>query len=125
MSKHKHLYDWEEVAQRNPKGYAEFQNEERILHGPIESVSVDERDVVHIKLKWAAISAPLGKPGFGEWRNAPEKKEVVFPNLVVPFVFEPTPSKGERVSFGFNVLYLGNVEGLDPAKVEGLDLTTA
>lgn len=119
------LRDWEEVVKRDPKGYAEFQNQERILHGPIESVSIDRFDMVHIKLKWAATMAPPGKPGFGEWRSAPKRREVVFPNLVVPFVFEQTPQKGERVRFGLNILYLDAIKGLDPAKVEGLNLTTA
>ncbi len=119
------LCDWEEVVKRNPKGYAEFQDEKVILHGPIESVSVDKFDKVHIKLKWAATTVPPGKPGFGKWRSTPEQKEVIFHNLMLPFVFEPTPDRGERVRFGLNILYLGNIEGLDPAKVEGLNLTPA
>jgi len=40
---------------------------------------------------------------------------------VVPFVIEDTPNKGPRVRFaGTNILYFNEVEGLNPARVEGL-----
>ena len=114
--------DWQEVVDRKPKGYLELNNGERVIHGPIEDIAIDESDFVVITLKWAArMELNDGIPG-GGWRVAEEKdKKAIFPNLVVPFVIEDTPNKGPRVRFaGANILYFNEVEGLNPARVEGL-----
>ena len=114
--------DWQEVVDRKPKGYLELNNGERVIHGPIEDIAIDESDFVVITLKWAArMELNDGIPG-GGWRVAEEKdKKAIFPNLVVPFVIEDTPGKGPRVRFaGANILYFNEVEGLNPARVEGL-----
>ena len=116
------MFDWRRVAEREPKGYLELRTEKMVIHGPVESLKVNEDDMVVITLKWAARSAPLDKPGFGKWKNSPEDREVVFPNVVVPYVIETTPEKGERVRFGLSMLYFDPVPGLDPAKVQGLEL---
>jgi hypothetical protein len=114
-------YEWKEVVDLQPKGYLELQNPETktVIHGPIESISIDEFDLVRIKLKWAAKMGTPGTPTFMKWRNSPENTEVVFPNLVVPFSFQDT-EKGKRVLFGFNILYIDPVRGLDSKMVEGL-----
>ena len=116
------MFDWRRVAEREPKGHLELQTEKMVIHGPVESLKVNEDDMVVITLKWAARSAPLDKPGFGKWKNSPEDREVIFPNVVVPYVIESTPEKGERVRFGLSMLYFDAVEGLDPARVQGLEL---
>src|SRR3989344_716 len=116
------MFDWRRVAEREPKGYLELQTEKMVIHGPVESLKVNEDDMVVITLKWAARSAPLDKPGFGKWKTSPEDREVIFPNVVVPYVIETTPEKGERVRFGLSMLYFDPVPGLDPAKVQGLEL---
>ena len=90
----------------------------------MESVTIDGADFVHIQLKWAATSQAPPHPGFGRWINAPDKKEVVFPNLLMPFVFEEIPEKGPRVRFGLNILYINPIEGLPASRVEGLDLVS-
>lgn len=119
----KEHFDWEEVVAMKPQGYVEIQDPRAqiVIHGPIESISVDENDFVQIRLKWAAKMGAMGTPTFMEWVNSPENKTMSFPNLVVPFVIEDTPEKGRRVRFGFNILYIDPVEGLDPKKVEGLE----
>ena len=114
--------DWQEVVDRKPKGYLELNNGERVIHGPIEDIAIDESDFVVITLKWAARMELNGGIPSGRWVVAEEKdKEAIIPNLVVPFVIEDTPNKGPRVRFaGTNILYFNEVEGLNPARVEGL-----
>src|SRR3989344_6078477 len=116
------MFDWRRVAEREPKGYLELRTEKMVIHGPVESLKVNEDDMVVITLKWAARSAPLDKPGFGKWKNSPEDREVIFPNVVVPYVIETTPEKGERVRFGLSMLSSGAGEGLAPAGGGGLGL---
>jgi len=115
-------FDWREVVDLQPKGYLEMQGGGIVIHGPIDSVSIDEFDSVRIKLKWAAEMGALMTPDFGKWKNSPENTEVVFPNFVAPFVFEDMPGKGARVQFGLNILYIEPVNGLNPAEVEGLHI---
>ena len=117
-------FDWEEVVAMKPRGYVEIQDSKAktVIHGPIESILVDKDDFVQIQLKWAAKMGAMGTPTFMKWVNSPENKTMSFPNLVVPFVIEDTPEKGKRIRFGFNILYINPVEGLDPKKVEGLEL---
>lgn len=115
--------DWQKVVDQQPRGYLELNDGKRVLHGPIESIRITDKDFVEIRLKWVATVAlnPIGVP-MGKWKKASEKQKVVlFPNLVVPFEFEQTPEKGPRVRFGFNLLYLNEVEGLDPSRVEGIE----
>jgi hypothetical protein len=115
--------DWQEIVDKKPKGYLELQNDQHVVHGPIESVELGDDDIVIIKLKWTAeMKKENGIPTF-EWK-AMTNKPFAFPNLTVPFVIEETPEKGPRVRFGLNILYLNAVEGLDPATVEGLELPT-
>jgi len=114
--------DWNEVVAMNPRGYAEFQDhkEQIVVHGPVESVTVDEDDIVHIKLKWAAQMGLPGASGFGAWKFAPDKTEFTFPNLMFQFRVQDTPSKGRRLLFGgFQIMYLETQSGLDTAKIEG------
>lgn len=112
--------DWQEVADLNPRGYAEFQDgTTEVLHGPVESVTIDDNDMVHIKLKWAAKMGVPGSPTFMKWRNSSQDTEITFPNLMVSFEFQNT-SKGRRIRFGLNILYINEVKGVDPSKVEGL-----
>ncbi len=115
--------DWQEVVKREPKGYVELNNGERVLHGPIESVKINGNNMVVIILKWFA-KVSLGCHGLpeGDWEVA-ENEPIIFPNSIVPFVIENTPEKGDRVRFkGTNILYFNKVDGLDPSKVRGLEL---
>ncbi len=119
-------YDWEEAVRLQPKGYCEIQDQARglVYHGPVDKVVVDDgSDMVTITLKWVAKMGMPGRPGFGEWEKAPdEAKTIAFPNLIVPFTVEETPEKGKRLRFGYNLIYLTEVEGVDPKKVKGLEL---
>ena len=116
-------YDWQEVVDRNPQGYVEFNDGKKATHGPIKSIKIDEADMVVIELKWAA-EVSLSKVGLpdGDWVAVKENNPIVFPNLLVPFVIEDTPIKGPRVRFrALNILYFNPVEGLDPSRVKGLN----
>jgi len=103
-------HDWQRVVDElQPRGYCEIQDHEAglVYHGPVESIQVDEMDFVHIHFKWIAKMGTPGKAGFGKWVKAEDKnKEQVFPNLIVPFVVESTPEKGDRIRFNFNIIYL-------------------
>lgn len=125
MSQELHV-DWQEVVDRNPKGYWESQDLEAgiVVHGPIESIVIDESDFVIVTLKWAAKNGLPSKGTFKpKWQNDPELRVFMFPNLLLPFVFEEgSRDKGERVRAGLNILYLNEVSGIDPANVIGLDL---
>jgi hypothetical protein len=61
--------DWNQVVAMSPHGYAEFQDHENqiVIHGPVESVTVDEMDMVCIKLKWAAQMGLLGTSTLGPY----------------------------------------------------------
>lgn len=105
--------DWQKVVDRQPKGYLELNDGNRVLHGPIESIRITDEDFVEIRLKWAA-TMELHQTGIpsDKWQKASDtQKTILFPNLVVPFEFEQTPEKGPRVRFGFNILYLNEVGG--------------
>jgi len=121
-------YDWHQVVGLNPKGYLELNNGEEALYGPIQSVTINEDlDFVELRLKWAA-KRPLENTGVprGDWVPVSGEPFMVasFPNFVVPFVFETTPSKGPRIRFGpMSMLYIEDVSKLDPAEVKGLVLT--
>ena len=118
-------YDWQEVVDIHPQGYLEIQSIEMgiIVHGPIESIFVDEFDFVIIKLKWAAQMGMMGRSSFMKWKNSPHNKTIMFPNLMVPFVVDDTLDKGKRVRFmAVNILYVDPVEGLDPSRIEGLEI---
>ena len=114
-------FDWQEVVERKPRGYLELNDGKKAVHGPIESVEINDDDIVVIKLKWSA-EISLGEHGIpeGNW-IAIENQPIVFPSLIAPFVIENTPEKGERVRFNnTNILYFNKIDGLDPSKVEGL-----
>ncbi len=119
--------DWTQVVERKPRGYVELNDGKRAMHAPIESIEINETDSVVITFKWCAeveLGPPLGLP-IGEWRlivNEP----LIFPNFMVPYEIEDTPTKGPRVRFsGTNILYFSaDAEGLDPARVVGLQLPT-
>jgi len=104
--------DWREVVNLEPKGYIELNDQKNLVHGPVESVTIDENDLVHIKMAWAGTK-PLIPPGIpdpnADWKKAKDD-EVVFPNLAVSFVVESTPDKGDRVRFGQNIIYIEPVE---------------
>ncbi len=109
-----HEYDWQTAAELNPRGYCEVQNELKgvVFHGPVEELSVKE-DMVTIRLKWVAQMGLMGRSGFGTWTRAGDEfKTIVFPNLTIPFVVEPT-EKGKRIRFGFHLIYLEPQEESD------------
>jgi len=114
--------NWQEVVDRQPRGYVELNDMKRVIHGPVESVEIEGDDVV-IKTKWQA-RVELDEIGLPKppWKGVPENNPIRFPGRLVSYVFEDTPEKGRRVRFGFNILYLNEVEGLDLAKVVGLEV---
>jgi len=115
-------FDWQIVVDREPKGYVEINDGKMCIHGPLKDISIDEMDFVKIELRWAAI-VKLGEFGIpaGEW-EAFDVTLFQFMNLVVPFVIEDTPEKGERVRWGVgSLIYFDEVEdNVDPTKIEGL-----
>jgi hypothetical protein len=119
-------YDWKEVVALNPKGYMEIQSEEKglVFHGPIKKIEINKHDFVILTFEWVAQMPLPGIRGFGEWEKAPDGKiEQVFPNLIVPFVIEDTPEKGKRIRFaGLNIIYIDEIQGIDPAQVKGLKI---
>lgn len=119
--------DWSEVVDRNPRGYVELNNGEKATYGPISRVAfLPDTDSVGIWVKWAA-EVPLGEHGrhSNDWRAVDRDSSeplLVIPNLVVPFVIEPTVEKGDRVRFGgTSILFIDPVEKLKPEDVEGLE----
>jgi hypothetical protein len=116
--------DWKRVVNLNPKGYLELNNGKRVIHGPIESIQITNTNDVEIRLKWAAtIELNQSCLPIGSWRKGPDNsKIVIFPNFVIPFEIEETPEKGPRVRFGTNILYIDEIKGLDPKRVEGLNI---
>lgn len=104
--------DWQKVVDLDPRGYVELNDHKKIIHGPIERVSIDKNDLVHIKMLWAATIdlAPLGIPKFGSvWQKA-EGDDLILPNLLIPFVIEQTPQKGDRIRFGLNLIYIDPIK---------------
>ncbi|MEK0369487.1 MAG: hypothetical protein QQN62_07795, partial [Nitrosopumilus sp.] len=73
--------------------------------------------------KWSAeVSLREHEIPEGNW-TAIKNQPIIFPNLMAPFVIENTPEKGERVRFNnTNILYFNKIDGLDPSKVDGLEL---
>jgi len=117
-------FDWQEVVERNPQGYMELNDGKKVVHGPVESIKINDSDMVVIILKWAAEATLSGVGLPGDWIATKENKPFTFPNLLVPFVIDDTPEKGQRVRFnGTNILYFDQVDGLDPKRVKGLNLT--
>jgi len=115
--------DWQEVDERNPQGYLELNNGQRVVHGPIKSVKMNDSDMVIIELEWAAEAKLSGMGLPDEWTAIESDKPFIIPNGV-PFTIQDTPEKGQRIMFhGMNILYFDKVEGLDPKKVRGLELT--
>lgn len=114
--------DWNEIVELDPKGYVELNDGKTAIHGPLESIKINEMDMVEIRLKWRAQVALGGAAGMpqGNWKAAPNDGPILFPNFVVPFEIEDTPEKGPRVRFGINILYINPVKGIDPSRVEGL-----
>lgn len=120
-------YDWEPVASLNPRGYAEIRAKDgsRVYHGPIEKVKVNVEDVVEIHFRWLATASlnEFSMPD-SDWKVAPSNMNpIILHNTMTPFVVEQTPEKGPRVRFGLNILYLNEVEGIHPSKVEGLEVS--
>lgn len=119
--------DWNDVVAMNPRGYLELNDGETVIHGPVASVGINKMDFVEIRLKWRAqISiGPTGVPE-GEWKAIPNEEPIVFPNCMVTYEIQHTPTKGPRVRFsGTNILYIEPVEGVNPAQVQGLVLAQA
>ncbi len=121
--------DWTQVVERKPQGYVELNDGKTALHGPLESIELDDTDWVVIKLKWRAeveLGGPMGLPR-GDWKAVDNAEPIRFPNFTAPFVIEDTPEKGPRVRFnGTNILYFNaDAEGLDPKRVVGLELPAA
>jgi hypothetical protein len=115
--------DWNEVVERKPQGYVEFNDGRTATHGPLESIEIDEADFVVIRLKWRA-QVELGAAGMpiGDWTAVANEEPIMFPNFTVAYEIEGTPEKGPRVRFGLNIIYFNRVEGLDPSRVVGLEL---
>ena len=80
--------DWDEVVALNPKGYVELNDGKHVVHGPLESIEINDADFVVIKLKWSArmVLGQHGVPVNFEWEAVPENPPIVFPNLILPFV---------------------------------------
>ena len=117
------LFDWKEVVDRNPVGYLELNDGKSLYHGRVESVSIDDGTVI-IKLKWAAWRPLAHGLPIGEWEAVPNEP-IAFPNMVVQFVIEDTPEKGDRVRFGMNILYFTAPGSLEPSQVRGLEVVAA
>lgn len=127
MSTSKPKYDWQEVVDLKPRGDFEFQGHgNTIVRGPIKKLTITEFDSVLIELKWAAEMPTMGEEGFGTWK-ASDKRVFSFPNLVLPYVIETTPEKGDRIRFGVSILFVKRLEGvntLDVTKINGLTCAT-
>ena len=125
MSSRDLKHDWEEVVGLNPQGDFEYQDEEslKILRGPVKQISIDEANQVVIELEWAGEMSRMGEEGFGKW-SVSRIKAFTFPNLLVPYVVESTPEKGNRIRFGLSLIYIERLEGntLNASRVEGLQL---
>ena len=89
--------DWNDVVEMKPKGYLELNNGEQAVHGPLESIVVDDMDWVVITLKWRAVIplvGGIGAPDFSVgWKVADNSEPFRMPNFVMPFIVEPTPEK--------------------------------
>lgn len=128
MGYNKTEYDWQKAVALNPKGDFEHQGQgNTIIRGPIKSLTVNGNDSVVVELEWAAEMPQPGQEGFGTWKVS-TKTTFSFPNLVMPYVVEETPEKGDRIRMGTTIFYIERLEGintLDPTKVEGLKLPTS
>ena len=115
-------YDWQEIVEIKPQGYAEFQfhKEGLVFHGPVKSVEISNGDIVVITLEWVAQMGLPGQASFGTWVRGPENMKIIrFPNLVVPFTYQDT-EKGRRIIFSgksgdAHLLYLDSVKS--PVKI--------
>ncbi len=99
-----------------------------VFNGPVESVFIDDKDFVHIRLRWVAQMPYPGHPGFGRWEKAPDNMlEIVFPNLVITYTIQQTNEKGDRVMFADGSLLYLEDRGmhLAPGQVEGLEVPIA
>ncbi len=119
--------DWNIIADKKPQGYVALNDGRVEVYGPVQAVTVDDNDTVHIETKWA-IKRGLGELGIPvtEWEvvsNTPTDF-IQFPNLMVPFQIEDTPEKGPRVRFGMSIIYFNDVHKVNPSEVEGLQLAT-
>ena len=95
-----------------------------VYNGKIESIRITDGDNVEIKLRWIASMPYMGQDGFGTWTKVEDERMLtqLFPNLMVPYVIEDTPDKGERVRFGTaNILYFEDRDNLDPSTIEGME----
>jgi hypothetical protein len=123
-------HDWQQVVDKKPLGYAELNDSNMAVYGPVASIEIDKDiDFVHINVKWA-IKRPLGQHGIptgkGKWIVVSNTPICIaqFPNFVVPYVFENTPEKGPRVRFSLgSIIYLNDVQKVRPEEVEGLHPT--
>lgn len=120
------MIDWREVVRLNPKGYAELNNGQRIVQGPIKEVIINYFGNVEIRLHWSA-RRKLDVRGLpeGDWEAISSRPVLGYtcPNFKVPYEIEESRGKGLRVRFaGDNVLYVDGVTGVGPKEVRGLNL---
>ncbi len=111
-------WDWQPVVDLNPRGYVELNDGKTATHGPVEKVEIDRHDNVRITTKWQAYVrlSPEGVP-VGDWIAVSNNPVMIFPYM------SETVAKGRRIRFAAtSLLYIDEVEGLDPARVKGLVL---
>lgn len=99
--------NWQPVLDRLPRGYAEFNDRETVLHGPVQSLRAsDDGQLLIVRTEWAAIMTLKNGIPTGPWRVFSREPIDLqrFPNGV-PYEIESTPEKGERVRFGLNIIY--------------------
>lgn len=111
------------MIDRKPTGYIQMNDGVHVYHGPVKSIIIDSDDNVYIEAKWL-VKMNLGDHGVSVSRWEVDSNEPVlvisFPNLLVPFVYEESPEKGERVRFGINIIYFEYLGEIGPDNVPGL-----
>ena len=111
---------WEEVLKRDDivGGEIETQEDGAVYRGPISKIEL-RNGKVHFEASWMATMNPRE----GRWRNWK-----VYPFYVDPQLSSPQDIGNGRIQFnipfiGLGVIFPKGGSKLDPAKVEGLQLT--
>ena len=120
--------DWKIIADKSPQGYVELNDGEKVIYGPVESLRVDNEGWIELKVKWAIkrrlneYAAPVDE----KWEVVSNTPIILarFLNFAVSYQIEDTGERGQRVQFGMNVIYINNIQKVDPREVEGLHIAT-
>lgn len=94
-------FDWQVIADKTPQGYLQmYPAEGRLIHAPVESLTINQGDNVVITTSWQA-EVPVNSLGMptSRWARRSTNDPITFPNLVIPFTIQETPEKGPRVFF--------------------------